>query len=116
MAALVAAILFYTICINHHRLQAMLFKSIYLPVNLFNMKKIILPAAITIAILFASCKKDRTCSCTTTYGSYTYVTVTKAKSGKKAAQNWCASNQTAVHTDSGNANTVSVPAPTCKLD
>ena len=80
------------------------------------MKKIILPVIIIIAISFASCKKDRTCTCTTTYGSYTSTTLIKAKSGKKDAENWCSANQTAVTTDSGQINTTPIPPPTCKLD
>lgn len=80
------------------------------------MKKIILPFTALLIVSCTSCKKDRTCTCTTTYGSYTATTITKAKSGKKDAENWCSANQTAVTTDSGNANTVPVPAPSCKLN
>jgi hypothetical protein len=80
------------------------------------MKKITLSVIALASISLASCKKDRTCTCTTTYGGYTYTTVTKAKSAKKDAENWCSANQTAVTTDSGNANSITVPAPSCKLN
>ena len=44
------------------------------------MKKLTILAVATLAISFASCKKDRTCTCITTYttgGTHTEVTVYK---------------------------------------
>lgn len=53
------------------------------------MKKITLLAIAALTISFASCKKDRTCECTSTSNGVTIVSSTKVKSGKKDAQSWC---------------------------
>ena len=57
------------------------------------MKKITLLSAVAlVAIAFASCKKDYTCTCSNTSGIYTSTTVTKLKGvSKKAAEANCAS-------------------------
>lgn len=80
------------------------------------MKKIALFVLVIGSLGSGSCKKERSCTCITSYGSYTETKVIKAKSSKKDAENWCAANQTATNTNSGNANTVVMPTPTCKLD
>lgn len=50
------------------------------------MKKVILFAAVVSAFSFASCKKDRTCTCITDPGGSTeIVTFTKAKKGDASA-------------------------------
>ena len=73
------------------------------------MKKITLLAAVVIAVSFASCRKDKTCTCTSvtsgTGYSYTSVTVIKAKSTKKDATAWCSGAQSATSTTNGVANT-----------
>lgn len=55
------------------------------------MKKVLLFVAIATAASFASCKKDHTCSCTTT-GSTTADVTTYPSSTKKAAQSHCLSS------------------------
>ncbi len=60
------------------------------------MKKITILAVAALAISFASCKKDRTCECTQTSTvlgtTYTTVSSTVVKSGKKDAESWCAAS------------------------
>ena len=54
------------------------------------MKKLTLLAVAALAISFASCKKDYTCKCTTTYaggGSGTSTTIIKGVSSKAAKAN-----------------------------
>ncbi|MCF8424142.1 MAG: hypothetical protein K9H41_07345 [Bacteroidia bacterium] len=62
------------------------------------MKKITLLAATLVAITFASCKKDRVCTCTTTPTSGTAVTTktTYFESRKKDARLYCMGSQTDV--------------------
>jgi hypothetical protein len=48
------------------------------------MKKVIFIAIVAVASL-ASCKKDRTCTCTSSYGGSSVVTYTKAKKGDARA-------------------------------
>ena len=56
------------------------------------MKKVLLFVAVVVAISFASCKKDRVCTCTTTYGSTSSTDVTTyIKSLKKDAREKCMS-------------------------
>lgn len=56
------------------------------------MKKITLLTVALVAIAFASCKKDYTCTCSSTYLSSTSTTITKIKGvSKKAAEANCAS-------------------------
>jgi hypothetical protein len=93
-------------------------KCFYICLNLkkpLKMKKITLSVIALAAISFASCKKDRTCTCTTTVGSYTSTTVTKAKSSKKGAENWCSASQSAVTTDNS-GYTGTYYAPSCKVN
>ena len=53
------------------------------------MKKLVLCVAVISAMFFTSCKKDRTCTCTTTYGGVAgtadVVTYTKARKGDARA-------------------------------
>ena len=62
------------------------------------MKKITLLAATLVAITFASCKKDRVCTCTTTPTSGTAVTTktTYFEARKKDAREKCIGSQTDV--------------------
>lgn len=55
------------------------------------MKKVLLFIAVVSAASFASCKKDRTCTCTTTSTGYsgTPVVTTYVKSTKSAARANC---------------------------
>ncbi len=55
------------------------------------MKKVLLFVAVATAASFASCKKDHTCSCTTT-GSTTADVTTYPKSTKAAARANCLSS------------------------
>ncbi len=60
------------------------------------MKKVLLFVAVVSAASFASCKKDRVCSCTTTYPGYigTPEVTTYVKSKKAAARANCLSYTT----------------------
>lgn len=49
------------------------------------MKKVLLFVAVVIAASFASCKKDRTCTCTFTSGTYTSTSIATYPSSKKSA-------------------------------
>lgn len=80
------------------------------------MKKITVLAVAALAISFASCKKDRTCTCTTTYSNGDkFVTTYKAKSSKKQGEAWCTAGQNATSTYNGTAVTNTGPAATCVL-
>ena len=83
------------------------------------MKKITLLAVAALAISFASCRKDHTCTCTETITSGsttdTFVTTSKAKSTKKDGKAWCEdAPKTATETYNGTAVTGGTPA-TCVL-
>lgn len=64
------------------------------------MKKVILFVAVISAFSFASCKKDRTCTCVETGGATTVTTITKATKANASAA--CLSYSTV----SGNNTTV----------
>jgi hypothetical protein len=75
------------------------------------MKKITLLAIAALAISFASCKKDYTCTCTTSYtggGSSTSTTIHKGLK-KKQAQAACA------NTESKDESGVTESTSTCAL-
>lgn len=78
------------------------------------MKKITLLAAVFVAITFASCKKDRVCTCTTTksWGTETDVT-TYYKAKKGDVREKCIGSQT-VSTDSP-GGTSTGDKTTCEL-
>jgi hypothetical protein len=77
------------------------------------MKKITLLAVAFVAISFASCKKDRVCTCTTTAPSGTLVEkTTYFDSKKKDARLFCTGSQT--ETTAGGA-TVTGNKTTCEL-
>ena len=70
------------------------------------MKKIILLAIAFVAISFASCKKDRVCTCETTSASGTDKSVTTMyKVTKKEARANCIGNQTVYTSTSGQSTT-----------
>lgn len=78
------------------------------------MKKLTLLAVAFVAISFASCKKDYTCTCTNTTAGATGVTpqVTKIIGvSKKAAQANCVSSST-TNTDASGS---SISSETCEL-
>ncbi|MES2838499.1 MAG: hypothetical protein V4667_13305 [Bacteroidota bacterium] len=66
------------------------------------MKKLTLVLAV-VAFAAVSCKKEYTCTCSTTYAGTTYSASATAEMKKKDAEAWC----TAYNTGSGT---------TCKLD
>ena len=70
------------------------------------MKKITLLAVAFVAISFASCKKDRVCTCTTTksWGTETNVT-TYYKAKKKDVRASCIGNQTVSTSSPGGTST-----------
>ena len=74
------------------------------------MKKVFLFVAVISAFSFASCKKDHTCACTSTYGSFTGTpqVTTFPKSTKAAARANCLSSTEV----SGGVTTTT----TCTLD
>jgi hypothetical protein len=80
------------------------------------MKKVLLIAAVA-AFAMTSCKKDRTCVCTTsyTYGGTTSVVVASntQKSTKKGAEAWCEAKGTTTY--DGVAVTSSGPASVCEV-
>ena len=78
------------------------------------MKKLTILAVATLAISFASCKKDQTCTCTETGSGYVIVTTTKAKSTKKQGEAWCTAGQSSTSTYNGVAVTGGT-APVCTL-
>ena len=89
------------------------------------MKKITLLAAAFVAITFASCKKDRTCSCTTTdvstdlTGTTTDVSSKKtviAKASKSTARVNCLSFTTTYSYTFFGSTTNVVSTTDCKLD
>jgi len=80
------------------------------------MKKITLLAAAFVAITFASCRKDKTCTCTDTSGGVTVVTKTTAKSNKKDAAAWCDAGQKSTTTVNGTPYTGGASTATCKVD
>lgn len=53
------------------------------------MKKITLLAVAFVAISFASCKKNQTCTCTTTYGGTSVSSSATIKDTKKKAKEAC---------------------------
>ena len=77
------------------------------------MKKITILAVAALAISFASCKKDRVCTCVTTSsnGTYTYKT-TYFKVKKKDARLFCIGDQTETTTPFG---TTTGDKTTCEL-
>ena len=65
------------------------------------MKKVLLFVAVVTAASFASCKKDHTCTCTTTYSGSTITTTditTFPSSTKKAASANCLSSTSTLGT------------------
>jgi hypothetical protein len=80
------------------------------------MKKVLLIAAVA-AFAMTSCKKDRSCVCTTvvSYGgtSSTIVSTNTQKSTKKGAEAWCSAKGTTTY--DGVAVTSSGPASTCEV-
>jgi hypothetical protein len=77
------------------------------------MKKITLLAVAFVAISFASCKKDRVCTCTTTTPAGTSVDkTTYFEAKKKDARLFCIGNQT--ETTAG-GSTVTGNKTTCEL-
>jgi hypothetical protein len=84
------------------------------PQKTINMKKITLFVAVLAAFTFASCKKDRVCTCTTaaTSGNSTDKT-TYYKVKKKDARLYCVGSQTEYTDSSGNVSTGN--KTTCEL-
>ncbi len=76
------------------------------------MKKITLLAVAFVAISFASCKKDRVCTCTETNGDVRKTTYFASK--KKDARLFCTSENTQTTNTSG-AVTVTGTRTTCEL-
>lgn len=81
------------------------------------MKKVLLFVAVVTAASFASCKKDRTCTCTSTSGGVTTTTVTVIHEAKKAdARQMCYGTQTTTTTAGGGFSGSTVGADeTCEL-
>lgn len=78
------------------------------------MKKITLLAAVFVAITFASCKKDRVCTCTTTYAGGTSVDkTTYFDVKKKDARLYCVGHQTETTNTPG--GTTTGDKTTCEL-
>lgn len=80
------------------------------------MKKSVLIVAALVAVSFASCRKDRTCVCTSTdsAGNKTETTL-KAKSTKKDGEAWCSGAQSATTTYNGVAVTGGGSSETCAI-
>ena len=89
------------------------------------MKKITILAVAALAISFASCKKDRTCTCTMTPVSYSVngtsgtvsgstTTVSKITKVKKSGAACNSGEQTSTYTN-GSYTSVSVDKADCKL-
>ena len=82
------------------------------------MKKVLLIAAVA-AFAMTSCKKDRTCECTTTDttgGVTTTVVYTLTqKSTKKGAKAWCEAYPKGTTTVNGTAVTSTGPAMVCVI-
>lgn len=59
------------------------------------MKRLLLTATIVAALFFASCKKDRICSCTYTSSTGTTITgeITYVKASKRDARSQCLSRK-----------------------
>ncbi|MES2681863.1 MAG: hypothetical protein V4635_18360 [Bacteroidota bacterium] len=64
------------------------------------MKKVLFIAAIA-SLSLASCKKDYTCECSTSFFGTTFLVKTAAKSSKKGAEEWCKGLQTSTSTVDG---------------
>jgi hypothetical protein len=83
------------------------------------MKKSLFVVAALVAISFSSCRKDRTCECTSTEDiggtTYTTVSVTTAKSNKKDATAWCEAGPKTTSTTNGVSNPSDPTPPTCKI-
>lgn len=78
------------------------------------MKKITLFALALVAISFASCKKDRVCTCTTTGSFGTTKDVTTFYKAKKSdAREMCIGSQTETTYSNGSVNTGN--KTTCEL-
>jgi hypothetical protein len=74
------------------------------------MKKTVLLAAILVVAFGTSCKKNYTCTCTSTVGGISSSASATAKMKKKDAKTWC---------DTGNSSTSyggTTSSTTCKLD
>ncbi len=69
------------------------------------MKKITLIAIAFVAVSFASCKKDYTCTCSYTGGG---TDVTKMKTSKSSAQAHCTSGTSTFGTGGANVKTCSL--------
>jgi hypothetical protein len=74
------------------------------------MKKVLLFVAVVAATSFASCKKDRTCTCTDSTGGSSVVTYTGAKKGDARAA--CLSKSYTYNTGTGTATVTE----TCTLN
>ena len=68
------------------------------------MKKLIYLSAI-LSLSLASCKKDYTCVCSTSFLGITVSANTAAKSTKKGAEEWCKGIQNGTETVDGQATT-----------
>ncbi len=66
------------------------------------MKKILLLVAVVSALSVTSCKKDYTCTCTYTSGSYNYTSVYTVHNTKKKATDACTALATSGETCSIN--------------
>ena len=78
------------------------------------MKKVLLFVAVVTAASFTSCKKDRTCTCTTTFAGGTSVDVTTIHDVKKKdARGMCIGYQTTTTTTGSPA--VTGDDTTCEL-
>ena len=82
------------------------------------MKKSLFIVAAFVAVSFASCKKDHTCTCTSSDSWGTSVSTMKAKSTKKAGTAWCSAGNSVSSTytpTGGGGSTTTTTTQTCVL-
>jgi hypothetical protein len=72
------------------------------------MKKVFLFAAVISAFSFASCKKDYTCTCTTSYAGLTASTSTTIHDTKSKASSACTAEETSSSVGGVSATTTCV--------